>query len=544
MTTATPGKSGRVAGLLLPLFSMPSTRSWGIGEFPDIVALAPWMRAAGLRVLQVLPLNEMAPGQSSPYSAISAMALDPIFIAVSAMPDFQSMGGEDSLDTAERGMLAHVRASRGVEYWAVRTLKERALRRAFRHFVEHEWVHDTERAANLRAFIADQSWWLDDYAVFRAAHHLSDEQAWRDWSPGIRDRQSSAIAHLRRESGQEVLYRQYLQWAAQTQWLAARGQAAQIRIAGDLPFGVATDSADVWEDQALFSFDGTVGAPPDAFSEDGQNWQLPIYRWEIMRERGYEWFGTRARRMADLFDLFRVDHVVGLFRTWVFPGDTGTPHFVPEGEAVQTDQGEAVLRIVIAAGATVIAEDLGTIPDFVRAAMRRLDVPGYKVLRWERRWKARGQPYVKPAAYPASSLATTGTHDTETLAGWWAGLDERDRTAVLDAVKPGPGDAAAALAIACPLEAASGAFPRSDDAFVPGVRDALLESLYGSGSDLLTLPLQDVFGWTDRINVPAIVDDRNWTWKLPWPVDWMDAIPEAVERQQALRRWAERHRRA
>jgi 4-alpha-glucanotransferase len=529
---------------LLPLFSMPSTRSWGIGEFPDIVALAPWMRAAGLRVLQVLPLNEMAPGQSSPYSAISAMALDPIFIAVSAMPDFQSMGGEDSLDTAERGMLAHVRASRGVEYWAVRTLKERALRRAFRHFVEHEWVHDTERAANLRAFIADQSWWLDDYAVFRAAHHLSDEQAWRDWSPGIRDRQSSAIAHLRRESGQEVLYRQYLQWAAQTQWLAARGQAAQIRIAGDLPFGVATDSADVWEDQALFSFDGTVGAPPDAFSEDGQNWQLPIYRWEIMRERGYEWFGTRARRMADLFDLFRVDHVVGLFRTWVFPGDTGTPHFVPEGEAVQTDQGEAVLRIVIAAGATVIAEDLGTIPDFVRAAMRRLDVPGYKVLRWERRWKARGQPYVKPAAYPASSLATTGTHDTETLAGWWAGLDERDRTAVLDAVKPGPGDAAAALAIACPLEAASGAFPRSDDAFVPGVRDALLESLYGSGSDLLTLPLQDVFGWTDRINVPAIVDDRNWTWKLPWPVDWMDAIPEAVERQQALRRWAERHRRA
>jgi 4-alpha-glucanotransferase len=175
--------------------------------------------------------------------------------------------------------------------------------------------------------------------------------------------------------------------------------------------------------------------------------------------------------------------------------------------------------------------------------MRRLDVPGYKVLRWERRWKEPGQPYVEPSTYPVLSVATSGTHDTETLAGWWAGLDELERIAVLDAVERGPGDAAAALAIACPHEAASGAFPRSDDTFVPDVRDALLESLYGSGSDLLMLPLQDVFGWTDRINVPAIVDDTNWTWKLPWPVDRMDAQPVAAERQRALRRWAERHRR-
>ena len=543
MTAATPVSSGRVAGLLLPLFSMPSTRSWGIGEFADIVALAPWMLAAGLRMLQMLPLNEMAPGQSSPYSALSAMALDPIFLSVPAIPDFQAMGGEDSLDTTGRGMLAHVRASRGVDYRAVRTLKERMLRRAFRQFVEREWAHDTERAARLRAFIADQAWWLDDYAVFRAAHHLSGGKTWREWNPDLRDRQSSTIARLRRESGQEVLYRQYLQWNAQTQWLAARGQAAPIRIAGDFPFGVAAESADVWGNQELFSFDGAVGAPPDAFSEDGQNWQLPIYRWDVMRERGYEWFGARARRTADLFDLFRVDHVVGLFRTWVFPRDDRAPHFVPLEEAAQTAQGEAVLRAVITAGATVIAEDLGTIPGFVRAAMRRLGVPGYKVLRWERRWKEPGHPYVEPSTYQALSLATTGTHDTETLAGWWAGLDELERAAVLDAVEPRSGAAADAPAVACPHEADSGAFPRSDDAFVPGVRDALLESLYGSGSDLLMLPLQDVFGWTDRINVPAIVDDRNWTWKLPWPVDQMDAQPEAAERQRALRRWAERHRR-
>jgi 4-alpha-glucanotransferase len=521
--------SGRVAGLLLPLFSMPSTRSWGIGEFADLGRIARWMRGAGLRVLQVLPLNEMAPGQSSPYSAISAMALDPIFLSVPAIPDFQATGGEDALDTGERGTLAHVRASRGVDYWAVRTLKERVLRRAFRQFVEREWAHDTERAARLRAFIADQAWWLDDYAVFRAAHHLSDGKTWREWNPDLRDPQSSTVARLRRESGQEVLYRQYLQWIAQTQWLTARGQAAPIRIAGDFPFGVAAESADVWGNQALFSFDGAVGAPPDAFSEEGQNWQLPVYRWDIMRERGYEWFGTRARRTADLFDLFRVDHVVGLFRTWVFPRDERAPHFVPLEVAAQRAQGKAVLRAVIAAGATVIAEDLGTIPGFVRAAMRRLGVPGYRVLRWERAWNEPGQPYVEPSTYPALSVATSGTHDTETLAAWWEDLDEGERLA--------------ALAVVDPRARESGTSPHHEDAFVPGVRDALLESLYGSGSNLLILPLQDVFGWTDRINVPAIVDDRNWTWKLPWPVDEMDARPEAVERQHALRRWAERHRR-
>jgi 4-alpha-glucanotransferase len=527
MTTAIPTGSGRAAGLLLPLFSMPSTRSWGIGEFPDIVALAPWMREAGLRVLQVLPLNEMAPGQSSPYSAISAMALDPIFIAVPEVQDFHELGGEEGLDTAARGLLDHARASLRVDAWTVRTLKDRALRASFRRFVRHEWTHDTERAAELRAFIASQAWWLDDYALYRSAHHLAGAKPWHEWPPAIRDRDPSALSHLRRESAQEVLYRQYLQWIAHTQWLAAREEAAPIRISGDFPFGVATESADVWANQALFSFDATVGAPPDAFSEEGQNWQLPVYRWDVMRELGYEWFRFRARRAADLFDLFRVDHVVGLFRTWVFPRDERVPHFVPPGEAAQLAQGEAALRTVIAAGATVIAEDLGTIPAFVRAAMRRLDVPGYRVLRWERRWNVPGQPYVEPSTYPALSVATSGTHDTETLAAWWEALDKDERISALE--------------IARPRDAESGTAPHADDAFVPGVRDALLEALYASGSDLLVLPMQDVFGWTDRINVPATVDDANWTWKLPWPVDRMDAEPVAAERKGALGRWAERH---
>ncbi|MCX6550043.1 MAG: 4-alpha-glucanotransferase [Acidobacteria bacterium] len=512
----------RQAGLLLPLFSMPSSRSWGIGEFGDVPVMARWMRDAGMGLLQLLPINEMAPGQSSPYSATSSMALDPIFISIADMPDFQALGGEDALDFSVRGVLAEVRAKRGVDYWAIRTIKDRTLRRCFARFLDREWTRESRRAAELRAYVEEQAWWLDDYAVFRAAHQLSDGQTWRAWEPGMRGRRASAVGRLKREAGLEVLYRQYLQWTAEQQWQAARADAAGIRMVGDFPFGVAADSADVWASQDLFAFDGTVGAPPDAFSDKGQNWQLPVYRWDVMRDRRYAWFGARARRAAALFDAFRVDHVVGLFRSWVFPLD-GTPaHFVPGDKAAQIAQGDAVLQVLQASGAAVIAEDLGTIPDFVREDLRRLGIPGYRVMRWERHWKEPGQPFVSPAAYPASSLATTGTHDTDTLASWWEGLDADDRTAQLDVVQP------AGL---------------PTDPFLPGIRDALLEALYASGSALLTLPVQDAFGWTDRVNVPALVDDRNWTWKLPWPVDEWEAQPAARERQAALHAWAAKHHR-
>jgi 4-alpha-glucanotransferase len=521
---------GRAAGLLIPLFSMPSSRSWGIGEFADIALLSPWMRGAGLRLLQVLPLNEMAPGQPSPYSAASAMALDPIFISVPDIPDFEAAGGEAILDAGWRELLAHARAGRSVDYANVRALKDQALRATFSRFLRSEWTRHTDRAAALRAFMARQAWWLDDYAVYRAAHQQSGGRPWTEWPAGLRGREAQSVAQFRQEAAEEILYRQYLQWIAQDQWRAARARAGDVRVAGDFPFGVAADSADTWGQQEFFDFDRRAGAPPDAFSDQGQNWHLPVYRWDVMREDGYSWFRSRARRTADLFDAFRIDHVVGLFRTWVFPGGGDSPHFVPQEERDQAVQGESVLRAVMSAGAEVIAEDLGTIPDFVRSMLRRMGVPGYRVLRWERRWDEPGRPFIAPASYPALSVATSGTHDTETLAAWWQSADQAERRAVLSAI--GPRVAGAPHA------------PAADGPFGPGVRDALLEALYASGSDLLVLPIQDVFGWTDRINVPATVTDSNWTWRLPWPVDKIDAQPEAAERQRALRRWAGLHRRA
>ena len=526
--SVTPGaESVRAAGLLLPLFSMPSTRSWGIGEFADLPVLARWMRGAGLGVLQVLPLNEMAPGQASPYSAVSAMALDPVFISVPDVPDFHELGGEDALDTAARGLLDHARASRAVDYWSVRTLKDRALRSAFRRFVRHEWAAGSGRAEELRAFIDAQSWWLDDYALYRAALHVTGGRPWTEWPAEFRDRGRAAIAAFRRESVQEILFRQYLQWIAHEQWLHARRESPGLRVAGDFPFGVAADSADVWANQHLFSFDGSVGAPPDAFSEDGQNWQLPVYRWDVMRDEGYAWFGARARRASDLFDLFRVDHVVGLFRSWIFPHDApgAVLRSSRRGGADRPGRGRAEGRGEGRRGRHRRGSRHHS--GLRKSTLGALGLPGYRVLRWERYWNEPGQPLINPAEYPRRSVATTGTHDTETLAVWWQGADDAERQAALTVTTT-------AWRGQSPPAGAGGALP-------PAVRDALVEALFASGSDLLTLPIQDVFGWPDRINTPGLIDERNWTWRLPWPVDRLDAQPEAAERQQALRRWSERH---
>ncbi|MEI6669057.1 MAG: 4-alpha-glucanotransferase [Acidobacteriota bacterium] len=518
------GTSGRrLAGLLVPLFSCRSTRGWGIGEFADLPILAAWMREAGLRLLQLLPLNEMAAGQRSPYSATSAMALDPIYISVDAVPDFQALGGEGALDARDRQTLAHLRSVCGVDYVGVREIKTAVLRASFRRFVDKEWLARSDRARDFGRFADQQRWWLDDYAVFRALHHTTGGGAWQDWPAGIRDRDPEALARVRRELEDEVLFRQYVQWIAHGQWLDARAAAHGVRLYGDFPFGVAADSADAWANQELFSFDSTIGAPPDAFSDEGQNWRLPMYRWDLMAAGQFEWFARRARRVADLFDGFRVDHLVGLFRTWAFPVDDRPPHFVPADQVAQDRQGRAVLSTLLATGADVVAEDLGTIPDFVRAALRALDVPGYRVLRWEREWDTKGQPFRDPRAYPACSLATSGTHDTETLAAWWNASDAIERTAAL---------------------AATGvATLGADAAFLPDVLDCLLETLFASGSDLLVLPIQDVFGWTDRVNVPGLVDDINWTWTLPWAVDQFAAQPEARSRSAVLKTLSIRHNR-
>jgi 4-alpha-glucanotransferase len=515
---------------LIPLFSIPSSRSWGIGEIPDIERIAVWLQSAGQRMLQLLPINEVPPLERSPYSALSAMAIDPQFVSLDSLEDFAAIGGEEALERELRATLDAVRLATRIDYEAVRGLKQVVLRRCFAHFRDREWAGGTRRAAAFGAFIDEQGWWLNEYALFRAIHAQQAERAWTEWPAGLRNRDPAALDGARRELADDVAFRQYVQWVAGDQWGTVRDRTRDVAVFGDLPFMVGGDSADVWERRDEFRLDASVGVPPDAFSETGQDWGLPVYRWNVLRARDFAWLRNRARRNADLYDGYRVDHLVGFYRTYFRPLDGSAAGFIPADEASQQELGESVLAIFRESGSEIVAEDLGTVPDFVRESLARLGVPGFKVLRWERHWHTPGQPFKDPREYPATAVATSGTHDTEPMVIWWENAAREEREAVLaippirDCLLPADRDRAI------------------DGPTLPhAVHEALLEALYASGAELLILPVQDVFGWRDRINQPATIGDENWRWRLPWPCDRLQTEPEAIAVANQLREWAAKY---
>ena len=508
--------AGRHAGVLVPLFSIPSRSSWGVGEIADLARFAGWLRQAGLDFVQLLPVNEMQEGQNSPYSALSAMAIDPIFIALGDVPEFEDAGGESSLTDNDRRRLGQARQAATVDVGTVRALKSLALHSSFHTFRDRHLASGSDRSRAFRDFLSREAWWLEDYALFRALHDEHRACYWREWEPELRDYQVAGLEHARQRLADTILYYQYVQWLAAEQWGRARADCGEIGLFGDFPFMVSGHSADVWARQHEFRLDASVGTPPDAFSDTGQNWGLPAYRWDRLAEDDYEWLRQRARRCSELYDGFRVDHLVGFYRSFVRePG--GRKYFSPPDEPSQITQGERIMRAFRDAGARIIAEDLGLVPDFVRDSLMRLHIPGLKVLRWEREWHSPRQPFRDPAHYPAESVAISGTHDTETLAEWWdsAGAVEHHLCAAIPGLRE------------------SGCDP--DAPFGPRTRDALLRALFRAGSNFVIIPFQDLFGWRDRVNVPGVVNDDNWTWRLPWPIEDLDALPETRERAVFLR---------
>jgi 4-alpha-glucanotransferase len=505
----------RRSGVMIPLFSLTSSQSWGIGEYRDLAMFARWLRQAGQAFVQILPITELPEAETSPYSAMTAMAIDPIYIAVPAVDDFVAIGGESQLSPEDQATLARLRDSSRVQHQDVRALKGKWLRRAYEHFAHTDLAHNSRRAQAFYAFVTEQAAWIEDYALFRALRHQHSQLPWWDWPQPLVTRDPRTLDEARARLKDEILYRQYLQWIAAEQWQAARDAAAPVEIFGDVPFMISADSPDVWRRQEEFRFDATVGVPPDAFSETGQDWGLPPWRWEVMARTDFAWMRTRAERTAALFHGFRLDHLVGLYRTYNRPrAKEAKKFFTPANEDEQLKLGEQLVSLYTSTGAEVIAEDLGTVPDFVRASLQRLGVPGFKVMRWERRWKEPGEPYIDPGDYAPVSVATTGTHDTEPLVTWWESLDDKERAEALaiPSVQRHVNDSASEM-------------------------DAVLRGLLDAASYLTILPLQDVFGWPDRINTPAQISDENWRWLLPWRVDELSNIPEARTRAAELAGW-------
>ncbi len=487
---------GRRAGMLLPLSCVRGARG-DIGSFADAPAIARLLRGAGCTMWQLLPLNEVSPGQDSPYAASSSSALEPVYIDLNSVPEH---GGDASLLPEERVLLDAARAAQKVDFEAFRSVKRAALNRAFAKFQQTEQKGGSSRARELAAFREANAAWLEDWALYRALHDRR-QLSWKDWEPGLRDKHPGAIAASRQELANAIDELVYQQWLAEQQWHAARSacNGAGVKVLGDLPFMVGEDSADVWGLQPFFRFDANVGVPPDAYSADGQDWGLPVPRWGAMRDAGDPWLKARAQRAAELYDAFRVDHVVGLYRTYARPhavnGVKPAPFFLPDQEPLQRAQGERILT-TLGMGAEVLAEDLGTVPDFVRHSLTALGIPGTKVLRWE---VDQGRPRdVK--GFSKVSVCVTGTHDSDTLHVWWEELSDWERGLQL-----GQG----------PLRLLANQDARR---YSPAVRDALLTLAYSASSDALLTPVTDALGWPDRMNTPGTVGKHNWTWRLPWSI--------------------------
>ena len=515
---------GRRAGLLLPLSSVRNRRG-SMAGYTDAGAVGLWLASAGCTLWQHLPLSEVSPGQDSPYAASSSCALDPIYIDLDQVEDLHALGGEPALLQNDREALERDRGAGRVDFASLRGAKRRALERAFERFRETELRSASSRAQAFGRFRKEHAAWLEDWALYRALHDQRST-SWRDWEPALRERQPGALAEAREKLSSVIDSLSYTQWIADTQWRRGRADAnaAGVKMVGDLPFMVAEDSADVWALQRFFRFDATVGVPPDAYSADGQDWGLPVPRWDEMRDAGDPWLNQRADRSAELFDGVRVDHVVGLYRTYVRPIDKSPPYFVPAQEAAQRAQGERILA-VIGEKADVLAEDLGTVPPFVRRSLGENQIPGTKVLRWE----DDNGVFRDPAKFPAASLTVTGTHDTEAVAVWWEAMTEPTRRAYLKLPQ------LAGLA-ARPLEANL----RFDDA----VHAALLEMAYSGGSDSVLLPITDALGWRDRMNTPGTVGTHNWTWRLPFRLDEFDTSEQLTVLRDRLASLAKRHRRS
>ncbi|MDX1529983.1 MAG: 4-alpha-glucanotransferase [Rhodothermales bacterium] len=486
--------SSRSSGLLLHVTSLPSP--FGIGDLgPGAYRFVDFLQRAEQGLWQVLPLVPVGLGDS-PYSSPSTFAANPLLISPERLRDDGLLTDDDLAD-------APALPADRVDFERVRPYKLALLRRAYERF--ESGAGDADLRAGFDAFRARHAAWLDDYALFMALKAEFDGAEWPDWPADLAGREPAALEDARRQHAAAVRMRQLWQYLFERQWRALCDYAHDrgVQIFGDLPIYVAHDSADVWAHPDLFHLDAAgeptvvAGVPPDYFSETGQRWGNPIYRWDRMRERGYGWWVDRLRRTLDLVDLVRLDHFRGFEAYWAIPA--GEPTAV-HGRWVE-GPGAALFRALerrLGAPLPVVAENLGTITPEVDRLMEAFALPGMAVLLF-----AFGDPNSQylPHHYARRLVAYTGTHDNDTVRGWWDGLD-------------------AGGAERCFAQRYLGLEGRADGE----VHWAAIRALLGSVAGTVIVPLQDVLGLGSaaRMNTPGLASG-NWTWRLT-----PDQLPDAA----------------
>ncbi len=473
-------KGKRLSGILLHVTSLPSYG--GIGDFgPAAYAFVDFLHAGKQRLWQVLPLSPTGYG-SSPYSALSAFAGNPLLISLELLV-------RDGWITAERieGLSGH---EGPVDYGAAQTLKLPLIEEAAANFLDRA---SDEQRARFQKFCTDNLSWLPDYALFNVLRRMHGYCSWNEWPVEYAQRKDSAITRLMSERSRQLAVEQAIQFLFSEQWCALRGHCARrnVSILGDVAIFVSYDSADVWTNPDIFDLDEkrhpirVSGVPPDYFSSTGQRWGNPLYRWGLLQERGFDWWVARIRRALTLYDSIRLDHFRGFEAFWSIAAEDET---AMHGQWVKAPGHALFSRLREVFGdLPFIAEDLGLITPEVDELREHFGLPGMRILQFG--FGDRGGHLYLPHRYVPNTVAYTGTHDNNTTLGWWrTDANPVERAAV---------------------EAYLGPIHDSDIVW------AMIRAAARSVANVCIFPLQDVLhlGGEARMNTPS-AGEGNWSWRF------------------------------
>lgn len=472
----------RKSGVLLHITSLPSP--YGIGDMgPSAYRFADFLYASGQKLWQILPINPTHPGNcNSPYQCDSAFAINPLSISPELLIQ-ESLVHKDELNSLPDFPRNHV------EFNDVIACKEKIFAIAHQRFKSWGYNHEYEK------FCANQRYWLDDYALYTAAKSRFSGKSWSEWPAKIRDRHPGALKTLKSKLRDKIDRAVFLQYIAFTQWRHLKNYCNErgVQIFGDIPIYVTHDSADVWANPGFFKLNAdktpsvVAGVPPDYFSKTGQLWGNPIYDWDALQKSRFGWWMQRIEHNLNCFDLARIDHFRGLVAYWEIPAGeksaiNGKWVNVPAIDFFTTILGKF-------SNARIIAEDLGIITPDVREAMERFGLQGMKILVFAFGSDLPTNPYI-PHSYIRNCVVYTGTHDCNTIRGWFENeisADDKNR-----------------------LFQYLGRNVSSADISWEMIRLAMI-----SVADTTIFPMQDILslGAESRMNFPGTAEG-NWLWRM------------------------------
>lgn len=556
-------EGGRIYGPALQLYGLRSQRNWGIGDFTDLRLVVEMAGEWGMNVVGLNPLHALFPdnpAHASPYSPSSRLFLNILYLDVEAAAEFNECDEARAMvaDDAFQARLRALRAEELVDYPQVMAAKQAVLARLYREFRERHLQGNSERGRQFGMYRSEGGESLWRHALFEAlqAHFQAQDPGvwgWPVWPEAYRDPASQAVMAFAQAHAEQVEYYMYLQWLAfqqlQTAGNASLAAGLGVGLYGDLAVSVDRGGAEMWANQDYYALDASVGAPPDDFNLDGQDWGLPPWIPERLRAAAYAPFVATLRANMRHMGALRIDHVMGLMRLFWIPrgssADAGTYVSYPFDDLLGILMLESQRNHCL-----IIGEDLGTVPDSLRERLHQAGILSYRVLFFAR--DAQGG-FMPPSAYPAQSLVTVTTHDLPTLRGYWHGRDIDQRAALglfpdentrQQQVMARAHDCAAllvALEQAGLLDEGGSvhpvAYPEMSLELVTGV----YRFLACTPAQMVMIHFEDIFGQMDQVNLPGVREDVYSSWRRRLAVnleEWRNdqrvtAVAAAIQAERA-----------